>query len=446
MIKHICKFLSKIIIATTIALCASSSFAANNTNNSNLGTIGDYGTWATEHNLLQLKNNLVGANGESGDLVVFQSEFQKQIVRDYVPPEARIGVAMMNGLNQIARILDTTLVRFMVIFTIVMYIFWIMLEAYNMMTTDSNVKKLIETIVKKSLILIAWIAVLEIGPAKLFLYVVSPIITLGSYIADFILNAITATAGITIPDTCNAIHAYAATTVPPDMIIDASTAADVLCVPSRLSGFFVTAIAAGWKWMIAGIGHSVFTFIIGAVFVAMFAWNAWKFALMALSVIMSLFMAILLLPFTAFAETIPQTSYKGIVGNIFNSFISLFSAKQLKLESQINTFINAAIYFISLSIVIAICAALLSGVIDINPVNKIPTLQNDGFIPMLLAGALVAWLAGQADRIAREIGGALTSDNKDDPGVKIVNDVKSLIQDTRKEAESWAKAYGESKK
>lgn len=399
-----------------------------------------YETWANEQNHNMFVNTLVG---QDGDLIAFQSEFQNQIVRDYVPIEARVGIAMMNGLNQVAKILDTSLVRFMLIFIIVMYAFWIMLESYNMMTTDSNVPKLIKSIVKKTVILVIWLAVLGIGPGELFMLIVGPIITLGTYISDFILNAVSQVAGITIPDTCGAIREYAATTVPNDMIIDATAAADVLCVPTRLSGFFVTAISAGWKWMIAGIGHSVFTFVIGAIFVVVFAWNTWKFALMALAVIMNLFLVVMLLPFTAFAEVIPQTSYKGVIGNIFNSFIGLFSGNSLKLDTQINKFINAAIYFVSLSIVIAVCAALLSGVVDTNMVTNVPTLKDDGFIPALLTGALVAWLANRADSIARDLGGSIPEDGT---GKKFADDIKTVIKNTYDTAKSWAKAYADSKK
>ena len=437
MIKYVRKFLSKIFIAI---VCATLSCAAIAATNIPTGEIGEYGTWMTESNREAFVDTLVG---QDGDLIAFQSDFQKQLVRDYVPVEARVGVAMMNGLNIVAKILDSTLVRFMVIFIITMYAFWIMLEAYNMMTTDSDVKKLIKSLVNKTVWLIVWLAVLEIGPAQIFMFVVGPIITLGTMLSDFILNAITKTAGIVIPDTCSAIRDYAAATTPHDMIIDATAAADVLCVPTRLSGFFVTAIAAGFKWMIAGIGHSAFTFLMGAVFVVIFAWNTWKFALMAMSVIMNLFLGVLLLPFTALAETIPQTSYKGVVGNIFNSFLGLFKFDSVKLDTQINRFVNAAIYFVSLSIVIAICAALLSGVITPTTVADVPTLENDGFIPTLLTGALVAWLAAQAGSIAKDIGGQIPDDGT---GKQFTEDIKTFIKDNYDAAKSWVKAYKESKK
>ena len=440
MIKNIRKFLSKILVALMLVCASVPAFAETDLSTTATEAPAAPESWLNDQTRNRFTNTLVG---EDGDLIMFQSEFQKQIVRDYVPVEARVGIAMMNGLNSVAKVLDASLVRFMIIFIIVMYAFWIMLESYNMMTTDSNAPKLIKSIVRKTVILVIWLSVLEIGPARLFMFVVGPIITLGTYISDFILNAVTSIAGIAVPDTCGAIREYAATTVPADMIIDATAAADVLCVPTRLSGFFVTAIAAGWKWMIAGIGHSIFTFVIGAVFVVVFAWNTWKFALMALSVIMDLFLAVLLLPFTALAETIPQTSYKGIVGNIFNSFIALFNVGPVKLDTQINKFINAAIYFVSLSIVIAVCAALLSGVVDTNMATNIPTLKDDSFIPILLTGALVAWLANRADDTARKIGGSLPNEGT---GQRIADDIKTFIKDTYDTAKSWAKAYGESKK
>ena len=431
--KNIRQFLLKIIAAIVIVFGANTCMAETNIATDDTATI----AFATEANRNAFVNNL------QNDLTEFPAEYEKQIVRDYVPIEARVGIAMMNGLNTIARILDTSLVRFMIIFIIVMYAFWIMLESYNMMKTDSNVRKLTETIVKKSIILVVWIAVLEIGPAKLFMYAMGPIITIGTYIADFILNAITMTAGIKIPDTCGAIREYAATTVPANMIIDANAAADMLCVPSRLSGFFATAIVLGWKWMVAGIGHSIFTFVIGAVMVVIFAWNAWKFTLMAMSVIMNLFLAVLLLPFTAFAESIPQTTFKGIVGNIYNSFIKLFNGGPVKLDTQINKFINAAIYFVSLSIVIAVCAALLSGVVDVNAATHIPSLKDNDFITLLLTGALVGYLASGADKTAKGIGGSIPDG---DTGKKFTDDIKAVLKNTMDTAKQWAKAYGESKK
>lgn len=433
------KFLSKIIVAIA-CICISFSAIADQDIPSN--NIGNFDTFATEQNMTAFANSLVG---ENGDLIQFQDSFQKQLVRDYVPIEARVGIAMMNALTRVAKILDTSLVQFMVIFIIVMYLFWIMFEAYNFMSRgDGNVQKLIMDIGKKAIWIIIWIAILEIGPAKLFMWAMGPIVSIGTYLADFILNAVASVSGAILPDTCGAIREYAVAHTAPDMLIDANAAADLMCVPTRLSGFFTTAIAVGWKWMIAGIGKSAFSFIMGAVFVVVFVWNTWKFALMALGVIMDLFLGVLMLPFTALAETITPTSYKGLAGNIFNGFIKLFNVGPVKLDAQINRFINAAIYFVSLSIVIAVCAGLLYGIIGTNMANQIPTLENDGFIPALLTGLLVAYLANRADEFAKKIGGGARPD--DSFGKQFGEDIKTLANDTYKVAKDWAKAIAESKK
>lgn len=439
MMKYMRAFLSKIIIAIACVTISVSAIAATNAPG---GDIGDYGTFATEHNLDSFTKSLVD---EDGDLVYFQNNFQQQLVRDYVPIDARVGMAMMNALTHVAKILDTSLVRFMVIFIIVMYLFWVMFEAYNFMSGGTgDVKKLVIDLGKRAIWIIIWISVLEIGPAELFLYAMTPIISIGTYLSDFILNAVASVSGAVLPDTCAAIHEYATANTAHDMLISANAAADIMCVPTRLSGFFTTAIAMGWKWMIAGIGHSAFSFIMGVVFVVVFVWDTWKFALMALGVIMDLFLGIIMLPFTALAETITQTSYKGLAGNIFNGFIKLFNVGPVKLDAQISRFVNAAIYFVSLSIVIAVCAGLLYGVIGTDTANQIPTLENDGFIPALLTGLLTAYLANRADDFAKKIGGGARPD--DSFGTKFGEDIKTLAKDTYKTAKDWAKAIADSKK
>ena len=431
------RFLSKLFIAIVYAALSLSAFAGTNVPS---GDIGDYGSWATENNMTAFKESL------SNDLNQFSVDFQqKQLVSDYVPIEARVGIAMMNGLTHVAKILDTSLVRFMVIFMIIMYLFWTVFEAYNFMSTGGgDVKKFIMEVGKKMMWLIIWIMVLEFGPAKLFLLIMGPVISLGTILSDIVLNAVSAVSGAVLPDTCNAIREYAAENTPSDMLINATAAADIMCVPSRLSGFFTTAIVVGWKWMISSVGHSIIGFTVGAIFVVIFVWNTWRFALMALGVIMDLFLCVLLLPFTALAETITPTSYKGLAGNIFNEFLKLFNVESVKLNTQINRFVNATIYFVALSLVIAICAGLLYGIIGNDLVSNVPSLQDDGFIPTLLTGALVGYLAKKANDIAQDIGGGAKVDSSF--GTKFGEDIKTLATDTYKSVKEWAKIIAEEKK
>ena len=407
---------SKIIIAAMamVIILPSATYAA--TSNLPMADVGDYGNWATPDNIDLFKTDI------THDMEQFQPE---PIVSDYVPFEAKIGLAMMNGFSIVADVLDSSLVRFAIIFMIIAYIFWSIFEAYNMMKNGSSAMDFGVNLVKKGGVILIWIIILNFGPAQVFMWIMGPIISVGTYMSNLILNAIAGAIGTELPDTCAAIRDYAAANTSGNMLIDANAAADILCVPTRLSGFFTTAVAAGWKWMIAGIGTSAFTVLVGATFIVIFLYTGFKFLLMGLGVIMDLFLSVLMLPFTAIAETIKSTSYKGIAGDIFNGFLGLFKPESL--SRQIQRFIDAAIYFVSLSIVIAVCAALLSGTVDANLASEIPTLENDGFIITLLTGCLVAYLANRADKIATEdIGGKIDASF----GKKFGDDVKRLGKNT----------------
>ncbi len=407
---------SKIIIAVMamVIILPSATYAA--TSNLPMADVGDYGNWATPDNIDLFKTDI------THDMEQFQPE---PIVSDYVPFEAKIGLAMMNGFSIVADVLDSSLVRFAIIFMIIAYIFWSIFEAYNMMKNGSSAMDFGVNLVKKGGVILIWIIILNFGPAQVFMWIMGPIISVGTYMSNLILNAIAGAIGTELPDTCAAIRDYAAANTSGNMLIDANAAADILCVPTRLSGFFTTAVAAGWKWMIAGIGTSAFTVLVGATFIVIFLYTGFKFLLMGLGVIMDLFLSVLMLPFTAIAETIKSTSYKGIAGDIFNGFLGLFKPESL--SRQIQRFIDAAIYFVSLSIVIAVCAALLSGTVDANLASEIPTLENDGFIITLLTGCLVAYLANRADKIATEdIGGKIDASF----GKKFGDDVKRLGKNT----------------
>ena len=407
---------SKIIIAVMamVIILPSATYAA--TSNLPMADVGDYGNWATPDNIDLFKTDI------THDMEQFQPE---PIVSDYVPFEAKIGLAMMNGFSIVADVLDSSLVRFAIIFMIIAYIFWSIFEAYNMMKNGSSAMDFGVNLVKKGGVILIWIIILNFGPAQVFMWIMEPIISVGTYMSNLILNAIAGAIGTELPDTCAAIRDYAAANTSGNMLIDANAAADILCVPTRLSGFFTTAVVAGWKWMIAGIGTSAFTVLVGATFIVIFLYTGFKFLLMGLGVIMDLFLSVLMLPFTAIAETIKSTSYKGIAGDIFNGFLGLFKPESL--QNQIQRFINAAIYFVSLSIVIAVCAALLSGTVDANLASEIPTLENDGFIITLLTGCLVAYLANRADKIATEdIGGKIDASF----GKKFGDDVKRLGKNT----------------
>ena len=428
--KRLKSILARLCIVTVFFTAGIDGAFCATTNLPDQGDVGDYGSWATPNNRDLLIDDL------QHDMSMIQDAFnQNQMVADYVPIEAKIGLAFMNAMSWVGNVLDNSLVRFIKVFLIIGFMFWIMLEAYAMMTKgDGNIKKLAEDIVKKGGLIAIWIMVLSIGPAKIFLYVMGPVLTVGTVFADLILNAVTGAVGVSLPDTCAAIRDYAAANARPGMLIDGAMAANIMCLPTRLSGFFYTAISAGFSWMWTGIGTSAFTFFVGALFVVLFVVNMWKFALMALGVIADLFMGILMLPFTAISETLGKTSYKGIAGTVFNGFLGLFKAESL--SNQIQRFVNAAIYFVSLSIVISICVALLSGTVTADMTTQTPSLENEGYLVTVLTGCLVWYLASISDKLAKQLGGSIDGSMGEQFGKDAVNLTKSGY----KSAKDWIKA------
>lgn len=419
----------------TMVIMPMNALAVTATTNMPSAEIGDYGNWLTPENVAMFNDNI------SADLSEFQAESRAaQLVSDYVPIEAKVGLALMNALSRISDILDSSLVRFSIIFMIIAYAFWILFEAYNMMSKGTSAMDFGVDAVKKGAVIAIWSIVLAFGPAQIFMWVMGPIIGVAAYLSDLILNAVSNVAGFEIPDTCAAIHAYTAANISENMIMDAKTAGDLLCVPTRLSGFFATAISAGWQWLVAGIGHSAFTMLVGAIFIGVFLYNGFKFMMMGLGVVVDLFLGVMMLPFTAIAETLKKTSYSGIAGSIFNGFLGLFNTQSL--ADQIKRFVNAAIYFVSLSMVIAVCAALLSGAVTVDLASDVPTLDNAGFTITLLTGVLVAHLAKRADEIAKKLGGSIDASF----GTKLGSDITKLWNGTISKGKKLIKDIRSSKK
>ena len=423
MIKVFRKFLSKImIVVLTISICMPAFAVTANlygSSETGMSNIGDYGSWATENNRQKFLDTL------TYDVDQFRGSSQNQIVTDYVPIEAKVGMAFMNAFSFIAGILDSSLVQFTIIFIIIAYGFWIAFEAYTIIIGQNKAKEKMLEIGKAGIKVGAWVVVLSIGPAKTFMLLISPIMYIATIFSDIILDATVSVAGIDLPDTCDAIHAYANATIGEHNIIDANSAANIMCVPTRLSGFCYTAIKLGWNWMKFGIGVSLFSFLCGVTFVGGFVYLAWKFAFVAFGVIADLFLGIIMLPFTAVAETVNKTTYKGIPGNIYNGFTKLFSAESL--NAQIARFVNAALHFIVLSIVISVCAAMLSSVYKTDMTSIVPRIENQGFVITVFVSALVWWLAKNATKFANEMGGKISYDM----GQNLQNDAGTLWTKTK---------------
>ncbi len=371
----------------------------------------------------------------STDLKQFAPTAQNiQLVDDFVPIEAKVGLALMHGLSLVGHTLDISLFRFAIIFMIIMYAFWIMAETYKMMQSSSSVKELIQSIIRYGIKIVICIIILNFGPAKIFMTLATPIILFGTYVADMFLNTVANFAGLQIPDTCNAIIQYASANTSPQMLITPDAAAGLMCIPTRLAGFFYTGVAAGFQWMLAGFGTSAFTFIIGLAFVILFILAAFKFAFIGLGVILDLFLSILLLPFTAIAETTAKTKYDGIVGDIINKFMGIFKTDAFKLESVIKKFINASLYYISMAVSIGLCGALLSWLMPIDIQTHTPTLADNSFITTLLSICFVIYFIDKFEEYAKAITGKIDDGSK--IAQQIRNDLTNTWNSSKKQAEN----------
>ena len=396
------------------------------------GNIGDFGTWSTEANKTKVNNSL------HDDIQNFQGNFQVQVKDNYVPIEARLGKVFIEALSRVGQILADSLFSFVQIFLIILLAFWIGLETYTLIQGKTEVKKLAMEILKKGIWLTIWFWVLSHNPADIFMFVFGPIINAGTYLSDMILNGISSSVNIKLPDTCEAIRTYVATS---GGVISPQNTADLLCMPTRLSGFFYSAVAAGFRWMAYGIGHSALTFFAGAVFVAIFVINIWKFALMAFGVITDLFLVLIMLPFTAINSLFGSgTTLTGPVGDIFKAFAGMFN--KMGLSEQIQKFLKAIIYFIVLTIVAAIGAALLGTVVDASVLDDVTAAGNDRFMTILIVGCLVAYLADQAGKLAEALGGEI----KPEFGTQLGKDISNFAKAGWKQYKDWRKIFKEGKK
>lgn len=426
--KIIKRFLSIVLVAFTAMFAVHQSIALD-TGNLVTGDIGDFGTWATEHNQNTVLQNV------RQDLNDFESEYGQEYIRTGVPIEARLGIAFVRALDYIARILDNSLVKFINIFLVVAFIFWVMLQAYQLITDNkTRAMPTVEEIAKKGAIVAIWVLLLSGGIQWFFGTIMGPIFGFSSYVSNLILNATTSVGGFVLDNNCPSIHAYAASHMSGTTIMTPDFAANIICVPARLSGFYYGAIKYGWSLVLSGLGVSTFTFLLGLVFVGLFLYTAYKFLFVAFGVIADLFLVIIFLPFTAVAETVNKTSYKGIAGDIYNGFLGLFNTSNL--SSQIKKFVDAAIYFISLSIIISVAGALLASAVSLNSQTHIITILNGDVITLILTGALVAYIAAHTEEFAKSIGGAVDYAI----GSNLQKDLKTVYNSTKKKAEEFIKA------
>lgn len=403
-----------ICILCTCCLCFT-SFADSNLP---FGDVGEGGNWLIKDNIDIVNTNM------GDDMKSFQNKFNTNLQSsNFVPLEAKIGLAFMKALSSIDYVLQLSLVRFMIIFLFFMYAFWIGLEAYKMIRESTDYKTVLYDIFKKGIIIVVWAMVLDYGPAKIFTMIITPIISFGTYLSNFILSSVAETYNVKIYDTCATIQNYVAANSSDKMLINPETAANIMCLPARLSVYFYHAIGLGFNWIINGFGKSATAVVMGIVSIFVFAKCILKYAFMTLGIVADLFLTLLMLPFTALAEAMPTTKESNYAGQIFSGLLKVFNTK--KLSEVIGVFVNTAIYFVSLSLVIAVAASLLSYIIRTDQNN---TYVVASAMTTILCGWLILHILGEADKLAETIGGKI--DNSF--GKKLVEDTKNLWSSTKK--------------
>jgi len=377
--------------------------------------------FATEHNQELVNDHL------SHDL----SNFGPVTMPDeHVPLEAKIGLAFVGGLSKVALALDDSLTNFVIIFILLAYAFWLSFEAYNLIGGGAkDAKETVKDILMKGIIISIWLMVLGMGLAKYFAMIMVPIVSIGGVISKVILDAAMSASGMELANTCDAIKNYAVASASPDLQTTAESVAGLLCIPSQMSAFFKTTMKLGWSWVIGGVGVSLFGALIGLYITWLSLKCIWRFLFISLSVVADLFLALMLLPFTAIAETTAKTNYKGVAGDIFNSFLGIFKAESL--ETQINRMIKAALYFVCLAVAVGVSLSLLSYVI--NPTNgQISTAMRidgiGGVLILILALLLVNYMAEKSQSLAESWGGKID----EGIGKEVQKDVKDLWESSKK--------------
>jgi len=416
-------FLRFIICICCISVIFTGSFAETNLPS---GEIGDYGNWLAPDNVNTFKETI------SHDFDNFQPNIDLNS-KTFVPIEAKLGLILMRALSAIDSVLQSSLVNFTVLFLLIMYVFWVGLEAYKTIRDSTDYKDVIFSVFKQGIIIVLWIAVLKYGPAKIFSMIMSPILSLGTYLSNFILATVADTYKVNLPDTCGAIHNYvSANNMANSLLIDPDTAADIMCLPARVSVFFYHAISTGFGWIKSGIGNSITMVIVGIFSVGIFIKCVFKYAFMTLGIVADLFLRLLMLPFTALAESMPSTSESNYAGQVFKELLSIFKAD--KISSVLSVVINATLYFISLSIIIAICSILLSGLVSLDSNNEYAV---GSAMMIILTGCIVLYFAGKAEELAGRIGGKINNSF----GKQLESDVKTLWGHTKAITNKLFKAW-----
>lgn len=423
------KILSRLLICALCIGCFYTS-AAPAINNVPNGDVGEYGDWLGGDNIVKFHDQM------DNDVDKVEQQYERHVNDSkFVPIEAKIGLAFMYAISSVSDgVLGNpnkngpSLIKFTIIFLFVMYAFWIALEAWRLIHEGSDYKTVLYEIFKRGFIISFWVLMLTDNNAqKVFMSVLTVILDLSTYFSTMIFDTVAETYNLDVPDICRNIHDYVNSSgiKNDEILLGKDAAANMMCLPGRFSVYFYKAVGLGFKWMVQGfhIGEPTAKIFVGGVCVYVFVKTIFKYAFMTLGVVADLFLRLVMLPFTAIAESMPSTKEQGYLGQTFNGFLKVLNTK--KLSDIINTFINAAVYFVSLSIMMSICATLLNEIVSFDSSSSIG--EESAMMIVILGGCLILYMTGKIEDFAKQIGGSI--DNS--LGQKWQGDAKNLWGDVK---------------
>ena len=141
------KMIKKFLVIISVALCALVVVTASNSyafeSNLPVGDVGDRGEWNTRDN-----RDAVIQHAQE-DLNNFLSNYDANYIETGVPLVAKLGIVIIRALSYVSKVLDSSLVRFVNIFLIVAFLFWVMLQAYKLISDDKKYAFYIKFLVKE---------------------------------------------------------------------------------------------------------------------------------------------------------------------------------------------------------------------------------------------------------------------------------------------------------
>lgn len=314
-----------------------------------------------------------------------------------LPLDIRAALTITEGLGTTSEIIYGNLLGVIISLLWIFFAFWFGLQAWGIMRGDLQIRDASEKIVKKMLLVIVAVFILESNPAEWFMLIFGGIASIGQYAGDLFLSSATGTGMAT---SCGEIYNMIADADINFGFLGAENTASVICMTGRITEFFYAAIMTSFDLATANAGVDLLGLLLGVVGVVLFGYCIFKFAFITLGIIVDIMLMLMFLPFVAFTECFKSGwNDKELAGRIMSKIANAFGDEDL--SKQIQTFIQAIIYIVAVSLVASLCFLMISGIVA----NGDPNM-----IVMLTGGTLCAYMIYKTEKIAEDLGGKINDE------------------------------------